>query len=110
MNELLARYTVEELAETADEYFARLANWDVLLAKPFYSALESAELLTGFGALISGLDLSHGLTVLDFGVGSGWTSWMLSQLGCRVIASDISPAALRIAAERYAAASRSSAT
>ena len=84
VEELLARYTVEELAETADEYFARLPNWDVLLAKPFYSALESAELLTSFGALLSGLDLAHGLTVLDFGVGSGWTSWMLSQLGCRV--------------------------
>ena len=51
---------------------------------------------------INGLELSHGLTLLDFGVGSGWTSWMFSQLGCRVIASDISEAALRIAAERYA--------
>ena len=102
VNELLARYTVEELAESADEYFSRLASWDVLLAKPFYSAHESAELITSFGALISGLELSHGLIVLDFGVGSGWTSWMLSQLGCQVIATDISQAALRIAAERYA--------
>ncbi len=99
---LLAQYTVEELAASADEYFSRLDNWDVLLAKPFYSVHESPELLTSFGALLNGLELSHGLTVLDFGVGSGWTSWMLSQLGCRVIASDVSHAALRIANERYA--------
>ena len=65
VNELLARYTVEELAESADEYFSRLASWDVLLAKPFYSAHESAELLTSFGALLNGLELSHGLSVLD---------------------------------------------
>jgi SAM-dependent methyltransferase len=102
VNELLDRYTVEELAESADEYFSRLGSWDVLLAKPFYSAHESAELLTSFGALLSGLELSHGLIVLDFGVGSGWTSWMLSQLGCQVIATDISQSALNITAERYA--------
>jgi SAM-dependent methyltransferase len=99
---LLAQYTVEELAQSADEYFARLGTWDVLLAKPFYSVHESADLLTSFGALLNSLELSHGLTVLDFGVGSGWTSWMLSQLGCRVIASDVSHAALQITAERYA--------
>ncbi len=102
VNDLLARYTVEELAESADEYFSRLGSWDVLLAKPFYSAHESAELLTSFGALLAGLELSHGLIVLDFGVGSGWTSWMLSQLGCQVIATDISQSALDIAAARYA--------
>ena len=107
---LLAQYTVEELAASADEYFSRLDNWDVLLAKPFYSVHESPELLTSFGALLNGLELSHGLTVLDFGVGSGWTSWMLSQLGCRVIASDVSHAALRIANRALRAASRSSAT
>jgi 2-polyprenyl-3-methyl-5-hydroxy-6-metoxy-1,4-benzoquinol methylase len=102
VNELLAQYTVEELAASAEEYFARLDNWTVLLAKPVYSVHEAPELLTSFGALLNGLELAHGLTVLDFGVGSGWTSWMLSQLGCRVIASDISHSALRIAAERYA--------
>ncbi|MGO9873714.1 MAG: methyltransferase domain-containing protein [Acidimicrobiia bacterium] len=102
VDDLLAQYTVEELAKSADEYFARLDTWDVLLAKPFYSVHESADLLTSFGALLNSLELSHGLTVLDFGVGSGWTSWMLSQLGCRVIASDISSSALEIAAARYA--------
>ena len=102
VNELLDRYTVEELAVSADDYFARLPTWTVLLAKPFYSVHEATELLTSFGALLSGLELSHGDVVLDFGVGSGWTSWMLSQLGARVIASDVSKVALEIAAERYA--------
>jgi SAM-dependent methyltransferase len=72
------------------------------LAKPAYSPHETPDLLTSFGALLSGLELYSRLTVLDFGVGSGWTSWLLSQMGCRVIASDISATALRITAERYA--------
>jgi 2-polyprenyl-3-methyl-5-hydroxy-6-metoxy-1,4-benzoquinol methylase len=101
VRELLDRYSVEELAESADEYFARLNDWTHLLTKP-YSVQEAPELLTCFGALLFGLHLSPGMTILDFGVGSGWTSWMFSQMGCRVIASDVSATALRIASERYA--------
>src|SRR5262249_29060164 len=62
---------------------------------------EAPDLLIGFGALLAGLELAYGHDVLDFGVGSGWTSWMMSQLGCRVIASDVSATALAIVAERY---------
>jgi SAM-dependent methyltransferase len=101
VNDLLERYTVEELGDTAEEYFSRLPSWDAALAKPFYSASEAPDLLIGFGALLAGLELAYGHDVLDFGVGSGWTSWMMSQLGCRVIASDVSATALEIVAERY---------
>jgi len=101
VDELLARYTVEELAGSAEEYFSRLPNWDVALAKPLYSADEAPELLSTFGALLRGLELAPGDTVLDFGAGAGWTSWMMSQIGCRVIVSDVSGTALKIAAERY---------
>src|ERR1700722_13830743 len=76
VDELLQRYTVEELAQSAEEYFSRLPTWDAALAKPFYSVSEAPGLLLVFGALLAGLDLSHGQDVLDFGVGSGWTSWM----------------------------------
>src|SRR5437879_5980673 len=43
-----------------------------------------------------------GAVVLDFGAGSCWTSRYLSQLGCRVIALDVSPTALRYGQELYA--------
>ncbi len=102
VDELMKRHTVEELAESADQYFARLGSWDTQLAKPFASSRETPELLVTFGALLSGLDLQYGMRVLDFGVGSGWTSWIMSQLGCEVIASDVSATALKMAAERYA--------
>jgi 2-polyprenyl-3-methyl-5-hydroxy-6-metoxy-1,4-benzoquinol methylase len=102
VEELLDRYSVEDLAVTAEEYFSRLPNWDVALLKPWYSADEASELLTSFGALLGGLEASPGDTVLDFGAGAGWTSRMMSQFGCRVIVSDVSETALKIAEEQYA--------
>ncbi|HUJ65743.1 MAG TPA: class I SAM-dependent methyltransferase [Acidimicrobiales bacterium] len=101
VEELLARYTIEELVQSAEHYFSRLPSWDVALAKPVSSPDEAPELLTTFGALFRGLELAPGDTVLDFGAGSGWTSWMISQVGCQVIVSDVSETALKIAAERY---------
>ncbi|WP_255375793.1 class I SAM-dependent methyltransferase [Saccharomonospora sp. CUA-673] len=41
------------------------------------------------------------MTVLDFGAGTCWTSRWLTQLGCRVIASDISPSALELGRHLY---------
>jgi 2-polyprenyl-3-methyl-5-hydroxy-6-metoxy-1,4-benzoquinol methylase len=98
---LLARTSVEALGSAAEEYFARLEDWEPQLAKPFNAPQETPELLSTFGALLYGLELFHGLTVLDFGAGTGWTSWMMSQLGCRVIVSDVAPTALQIARARY---------
>ena len=98
---MLTRYSVEELVDSAEEYFSCIPNWDPPLSKPFYSTSEAPELLSTFGALLAGLDLAYGCDVLDFGVGGGWTSWMMTQLGCRVIASDVSATALRMTEERY---------
>lgn len=101
VRDLLERYSIEELSEGAEGYFARLTSWDAALAKPFYSLYEAPDLMVGVGALLSGLELVHGLSVLDFGAGTGWLSWMLTQLGCRAVLTDVSGTALRIAAERY---------
>jgi SAM-dependent methyltransferase len=101
-DELARTYSIEDLNASADEYFARIENWDTQLAKPCASPTEAPVLLADFGAVLSGLDLWYGATVLDFGAGSGWTSWLLSQLGCHVIVSDVSAVALQMAAERYA--------
>jgi len=88
--------SIEELCESAEEYFARLDNWDYHHAKPFAALGETSELLTNFAHVLYGLNLVPDMRILDFGAGSCWTSRFLSQLGLRVIAVDVSPTALKI--------------
>jgi SAM-dependent methyltransferase len=97
----IATYSVEELNATADAYFARLDNWDYLLAKPLAQIGESPELLQCFAHVVEGLNLAPDMTVLDFGAGACWTSRFLTQLGVQVIALDVSTSALRIGAALY---------
>ena len=54
--------------------------------------------------LLQALRLTPGMRVLEFGAGSGWLSRFLTQMGCRVVLLDVSPTALRMARELYAAA------
>jgi 2-polyprenyl-3-methyl-5-hydroxy-6-metoxy-1,4-benzoquinol methylase len=101
VRDLIDKYTVEELIDGAENYFARIPVWDGQLSKPF-SIQEAPELLATFSTLLSGLQLHYvGQTVLDFGVGAGWTSWIMSQMGCKVISADVSATALKMAEERY---------
>ena len=100
VSELVNRYTVEDLNQSAEAYFAGMPEWEPALAKPFY-AHDAPDLLGGFGALLAGLELVHGLRVLDFGAGTGWTSWMMSQIGCELVVCDVSATALKMARERY---------
>lgn len=98
---LIEELTVEELCQTAEDYFARLNNWDYLLSKPFGSIDDSSELLICFAQVLQGLQIVPGMTVLDFGAGSCWTSRCLTQLGCQVIALDVSESALKIGQQLY---------
>ena len=94
---MLRTTSIEGWSETADRYFQQvLANPDQLLAKPAANVTEAPELLIAFGTLLRGLKPLPGARVLDFGAGTCWTSRFLAQLGCDVIAMDISPAALEI--------------
>lgn len=95
--QLLDRYSLDELLDSADQYFRRISNPSYLWAKPFASIDEAPELVGHFGALIASLDLVPGDVILDFGCGSGWSSRYLAQLGCKVIGMDASNAALSIA-------------
>lgn len=97
----MQEWSVEELCETAEEFFARIDNWDYLHAKPFAAVNETPELLINFAQIVRGLKLLPDMTILDFGAGSCWTSRFLSQLGLRVIAVDVSSSALKIGAELY---------
>jgi ubiquinone/menaquinone biosynthesis C-methylase UbiE len=99
--ELMQNLTVEQLCETADQYFRSLSDPTPWMVKPFSSLIEAPELLQNVGALLSGLHLAKTMTVLDFGAGSCWLSRMLSQLQCSVICCDASPTALEIGRKLY---------
>lgn len=93
---------IEAFNRAADVYFTSLADWEHHLAKPFSQAEETPTLLMNLAVLLQALRLTPGMTVLEFGAGSGWLSRFLTQMGCRVVLLDVSPAALRIARELYA--------
>ena len=99
---MIASTSIEQLNAAAEEYFASLKNWDHHLSKPFSGVDEAPWLLTHLTTVLQALRLKPGLTVLEFGAGTGWASRFLTQLGCRVILLDVSPTALRIARELYA--------
>jgi ubiquinone/menaquinone biosynthesis C-methylase UbiE len=100
--ELASRYSVEELAERAEAYFARISDWSYHLAKPLGSVAEAPTIFAHFAAMLSALDLTPEMQLLDFGAGSCWTSHMFAQLGCVVTACDVSPTALAIGRQKFA--------
>ncbi|HEX9368722.1 MAG TPA: methyltransferase domain-containing protein, partial [Vicinamibacterales bacterium] len=93
---------IDRYNRAAEAYFASLAGWEHHLAKPFSQAEETPTLLLSLAVLLQALRLTPGMTVLEFGAGSGWLSRVLTQMGCRVRLLDVSPTALRIARELYA--------
>jgi 2-polyprenyl-3-methyl-5-hydroxy-6-metoxy-1,4-benzoquinol methylase len=92
---------IDAFNRTAETYFSSLTGWDHHLAKPFSQIEETPTLLTGVAVLLQALRLTPGMTVLEFGAGSGWLSRFLTQMGCRVILLDVSPTALQMARALY---------
>jgi len=101
VRELIARTSIDDLNRTAEEYFSSLKEWEHHLAKPFAKPDEAPPILINLATLLQGLRLTPGMTVLEFGAGTGWLSRFLTQLGCRVILLDVSATALRIAKNLY---------
>ncbi|HEX8411995.1 MAG TPA: methyltransferase domain-containing protein [Thermoanaerobaculia bacterium] len=101
VRKLIASTSIEELNRTAEEYFSSLENWEHHLAKPFANADDAPQLLITLGTILQGLQLAPGMTVLEFGAGTGWLSRFLTQLGCRMILLDVAPTALDIACDVY---------
>ena len=101
VQQLMRETSIEELNRLAEEYFARETDWTYYLAKPFGSIDETPQLLINFAVTLQGLALFRGASVLEFGAGTCWASRYLTQLGCRVIAVDVSPTALAIGQELY---------
>jgi ubiquinone/menaquinone biosynthesis C-methylase UbiE len=99
---LIAAKSVEEHCRLAEEYFAHLGDWTHHLAKPYGAVDETPQLLVNFAVIIQGLQLCPGMSVLEFGAGTCWAARILTQLGCKVIAADVSATALRIGQELFA--------
>lgn len=93
--------SIEQLNRAAENYFAALDDREHQLTKPFSQPQETPPLLNGVATVLQGLNLAPGLTVLEFGAGTGWLSRCLTQLGCRTILLDVSATALQIARELY---------
>ncbi len=102
VRKLLDTYTVDELSEAADDYYRKnLDGVDYYYAKPVGNIDEAPDLLICFAQVLAGVRPIRGMRVLDFGAGTGWTSRMLTQLGCEVVVCDVSATALDIAAEMF---------
>lgn len=97
VNDLIKKYSIDELIESAEYHYKQFGNDDYMLTKPFTSIEEAPNHLIHFAVLLRGLNILPGMTVLDFGCGSGYTSRMINQLGCKVISLDVSPTALEYA-------------
>lgn len=102
VRKLIAETPIDELNRMAEAYFASLTDWEDHLAKPFSRADDAPQLLINLGVTLQGLKLTPGMTVLEYGAGTGWLSRFLAQLGCRTILMDVSPTALQIARELFA--------
>jgi SAM-dependent methyltransferase len=100
---LLGQYTVEQLSEAAEDYYrGKLDSVDYFHSKPVADIDEAPDLLICFAQVLAGVRPIKGMRVLDFGAGTGWTSRMLTQLGCQVVVCDVSAAALDMARELFA--------
>ena len=94
--DVMRRYTVEELCETADQYYRLVSDPTPLMSKPFTFLHETPQALQNLGLLLSGLHLGKTMKVLDFGAGTCWLSRILTQMNCQTICCDASRTALDI--------------
>jgi SAM-dependent methyltransferase len=99
--ETIAALSVDQLCQTAEDYYASLTDYTYHMAKPFGSVKDAPQLLYNLALLLSGLRLGPTMTVLDFGGGTGWLSRFLNQLRCATICVDPSPTTLRIGEELF---------
>jgi ubiquinone/menaquinone biosynthesis C-methylase UbiE len=93
---VIQRLPVEALCETADKYYLSILDPTEQMGKPFSNPLDAPEMLINLGQLLSGLQLTKSMTVLDFAAGTCWLSRYLNQMQCATISLDASRAALAI--------------
>lgn len=101
-------FTPDELAARADEfnraserYFAEHRDVGFLLGKPYSDTLNFARRMFDIGVLTHWLRLSPGEVTAELGAGTCWLSHFFNRFGCRTIAIDVSPTALRMGRELF---------
>jgi SAM-dependent methyltransferase len=94
--QLIKELSLEELCQTAEEYFRAITDPTPQMAKPFASTLETPQILYKMGLLLYGLRLGKSMVVLDFGAGTCWFSRLLNQMQCVTISVDVSETALEL--------------
>lgn len=92
--EVARRLSLDGLCESADAYYRDIDDPTQLLGKPFSAASRAPDLLRNMGVLLQGMQIGTTMTVLDFAAGTCWFTRILSQMGCQMIACDVSRAAL----------------
>jgi SAM-dependent methyltransferase len=98
VKEIIRKYSIEELNKAAEEYWVGMRTSRDVQAKPYVLG-GIQHLLVQIAHLVGGLALYPGLTVLDFGAGTCYSSRILNQLGMRVISCDVSRTALEMGKE-----------
>ena len=80
----------------ADRYFQDLESPEALFDKPYVPQSAAGYNVARLGYLLAHLKHGPSHIVLDFGAGLGWLSVLLARLGCRVVALDVSPTAIKL--------------
>lgn len=94
--DIVSKYTFQEHAERADQYFATIDLNSVIARKPFASVEEASILSAGIGVILANMKLFRGAKVLDFGAGTCWLGRILASVGCDVTCADVSANALAV--------------
>ena len=97
--ELIAR--TDEFNQASERYFAEYRDPAFLLGKPYTDTMNFARRLFDIGVLAHWLRLSPGEVTAELGAGTCWLSHFLNRFGCKTIAIDVSPTALRIGRELF---------
>jgi len=93
---LIQELGVAGLNHFSDETQKRLHDPGIQLGKPFSMISQTPQLLVRLGLMLESLRLTPGIKVLDFGSGPCWISKDLWQMGCSLIATDVSEEDLRL--------------
>ena len=93
---LIEELSIDDFNRYSDEYYKKLPAAEIQMGKPFSMPNHAPQLLVRLGLILEGLRLAPGMKVLDFGAGTCWISKAIWQMGCSVIATDVSEEALRL--------------
>lgn len=93
---LIEELSIEDFNRYSDEYYKKLPAAEIQMGKPFSMPNHASQLLVRLGLILEGLRLAPGMKALDFGAGTCWISKAIWQMGCSVIATDVSEEALRL--------------